>query len=107
MIISHTKCVRLFCQLTGFNQALVQQMFTTVKEAYLGVFINRMMNSINDTVDGALIHLQDDYGQLMPHAILEREDIPNKTMYHPRDPIVTIITAVKELLDFSNINGAS
>ena len=101
MIISHTKCVRLFCQLTGFKQALVQQMFTTVKEAYLGFFRNRMMNSINDTVDGALIHLQDDYGQLMPHEILEREDISNKTMYHPRDPIVTIFSAVKELLGFS------
>ena len=50
---------------------------------------------------------QDKYGQLMPHELLEREDIVKKTIYNPRDPIVTVFSAVGELLEFSNIPGIS
>ena len=65
------------------------------------------MNSINDTMEGVLTHLQENYGQLMPHDILEREDIINKTIYNPRDPIATVLSAVKELLEFSDITRTS
>ena len=33
--IMHTKEVRLFCEVTGVEQALVQQIVGTVKESYL------------------------------------------------------------------------
>ena len=56
------------------------------------------MNFINDTVAGVLTYLQDNYGQLMPHKLLEREDIVKKTIYNPRHPIATMFSAVKELL---------
>ena len=49
---------------------------------------------INDTVAGILTHLQENYGQLMPHELLEQEDIVKKTNYNPRDPIATIFSAV-------------
>ena len=43
----------------------------------------------------------------MPHDLLEREDIINKTIYNPRDPIATVLSAVKELLEFSDITRTS
>ena len=58
MRIVHTKEVRLFREVTGVEQVLVQQIVGTVEEAYLADICNRTMNSINDTVAGVLTHLQ-------------------------------------------------
>ena len=41
----------------------------------------------------------------MPHEILEWEDIVNKTIYNPRNPIATVSSAVEELLKFADITG--
>ena len=73
MRIAHTKEVRLFCKVTGFKKALVQQIFSTVENAYLADIRNRTINSINYTVTNFLIHLQENYGKLMPHKLLERK----------------------------------
>ena len=107
MRIAHTKELRLFREVTGVEQALVQQIVGMVEEAYLAGIRNRTMNSINDTVTGVLTHLQDNYGHLMPHELLEREDIVKKTIYNPRNPIATMFSSVKELPKFSDITGTS
>ena len=107
MRITHTKEVRLFRGVTGMEQALVQQIFGTVEEAYLADICNRTMNYIINTVTGVLTHLQDNYVQLMPHKLLEREEIVKETIYIPRDPITTVFSAVKELLEFADITGTS
>ena len=73
MIIAHTKEVSLLRKLTGVEKSLVQHIVATVEEAYLTDIHNRTTNFINDTVAYVLIHLQDNYGQLMPHIILERK----------------------------------
>ena len=59
---------------------------------------NRTMNPTNKTVAGVIKHLQDNYGQLMPHKLLEWEDISKKKIYNPRKPIVTLVSVIKELL---------
>ena len=82
----------------------MQKIVATVNEAYLADIHNRATNSINDTVTDMLNHLHDKYGQLMPHEILEREDIFKKRIYNHRDPIVTVFSDVEELLEFSDIN---
>ena len=40
--------------------------------------------------------LQENYGQLMPHKILEHEDIVTKTAYHPIYPITTVFPPSKD-----------
>ena len=62
MRIAHTEKVFLFREVTGAEQALVQQIVATVEEAYLTYIYNRKKNSINDIVAYVLIHLQDNYG---------------------------------------------
>ena len=54
-----------------------------------------------------LNHLQENYGQLMPHKLFERKDIVKKTTYHTQDLIVTVFSAVEEILEFANITGTS
>ena len=103
MRISHTKEVPLFREVTGVEQALVQQIVGTVEEAYLVDIRNRTTNSIKYTVSGVLTHLQDNYGKLMPQEILEREDIVKYMSYNPRDPIATVFSAAKKLLEFTDI----
>ena len=73
MRISQTDEVHIFREVTGVEQALVQHIFSNVKEAYLVNICNRTTNSINDTVADVLPHPQDTYVQLMPHGILECE----------------------------------
>ena len=51
------------------------------KEAYLVDISNRMKNSINNTVADVITHLQDNYGQLIPHELPESKDIFKKTTY--------------------------
>ena len=104
---AHTEELCLFCEVTRIEQALMQEIIGTVEEAYLMDICNRTTNSINDTAMGILTHLQDNYGQLMPHELLEREEIVKKTIYNLHDPIATVFSAAEELLEFSDITGTS
>ena len=80
MRIAHTEGVRLFREMTEVEQALVQQIVGTANEAYLKDTYNRTTESINNTVARVLTNLQYNYGQLMPHKLLEPEDIAKKTI---------------------------
>ena len=101
----HTKGVRLLCEVMGEEQALVQQIVGTANKAYMVDIRNRTTKFINDTVSGVLTHMQENYGQLMPHNLLEQEDIVKKTIFNPRDPIATVFSPVEELLRLSDITG--
>ena len=70
MQIAHTKEVRLFREVTGSEQALVQQIIATAEEAYLTDSHNRTTNSINDNVADLITHLKENYGQLMHQKLL-------------------------------------
>ena len=107
MQIAHTDEVCLFREVTGVAQALVQQIVGAVEEAYLADIFNRTTDSINDTLMGVLPHLQDNYGQLMLHKLLEREDIFKKTIYNPCNLIATVFSTVEELLGYADIAGTS
>ena len=95
MRITHTEEVSLLREMTGAEQALLQQIVGTVEKVYLADIWNRNTNSINDTVAGVLTHLQDNCGQLIMHELLEREDIVKNTIYNPCNPIATVFYAVK------------
>ena len=107
MLTANTKKVLLFREVKVVEQTLMQQIVTTVKEAYLTDIRDRIKNSINDTMLDMLTQLQDNYGQLMPCDLLKRKCIVKKTNYHTRDPIATVLSSVKELLEFSVITGTS
>ena len=66
----------------GVEQALVQKIVGTFKEAYLEDILNCKTKSINDTVEEVLIHLQENYGQLISYKLIEHNDIVKKTTYH-------------------------
>ena len=96
--------MHLFREVTGVEQALVQQIVDMVKEAYLTYIRNRATKSINSTVADVLTHLQENYGQFMPHELLERKYVVKKMTYHPRFPIATVLSSVEELLELSDID---
>ena len=56
MRISHTKKVCLLWEVTGVDQALVQQIVATVEEAHHKDIRNQMTNSINNTVAAVMTH---------------------------------------------------
>ena len=79
--------------------------FGTVEADYLADIRNRTTNSTKDTVAGVLTHLQEKYGQVMLHNLLEQEYIVKKTIYSPCDPIAAVFYTVEELLEFAEITG--
>ena len=50
MWIAHNEEMRLFCEVTGVEQALVKQIVGTVEKAYLAGIRNRTTNLINNTM---------------------------------------------------------
>ena len=95
MQITNTEEARLFLEVTVLEQSLVQKQNATVEESYLADIYNRTNNFISNTVAEKLTCLQNNYLQLMPHELLEREDIVKKTTYNPRYPIMTAFSSVK------------
>ena len=93
--VAHTKEVHLFCEVTRFKQALLQQIVATFKEAYLADIRNCTNSFISNTMSDVLTQLQDNYGRLMPYELLKREEIVKKTTYHPREPTATLFSDVK------------
>ena len=75
--------MHLLQEVTEVGQALVQKIVATVKEAYLTDICNCITNYINNTAADVLTRLQDKYGKLIPHELLERKDIVKNTIYNP------------------------
>ena len=103
----HTKSVCCLREVTGIEKSLIQQIFVKVKDNYIEDIDNRTTNSINDTVAYIFTYLQDNYRQLMKHKFLECKYTAKKKIYHPCQPIMSIFSVVKELLEFSNITDTS
>ena len=59
MRISYIESVCLFCEVTELYQALIQNISSTVVEAYLVDNCNQTTNLINSTVANVLTHLQE------------------------------------------------
>ena len=72
MHITHNEALRLFCEVMGVEKSNTNKIITTVDESYLADNHNKTTNSINDTVADVLTHLQENYGQKMPHELLGR-----------------------------------
>ena len=69
---AHVEYLRVFCEVMGADQALIQQIFATIDATYLADVQDRTTNSINISVSALLVHLQDTYGTLMPHELKEK-----------------------------------
>ena len=73
MHITYTKEVHLFREATGVEQDLIQQIVSTVEGAYLTDIHNSTTNPINNTGADVLTHVQEQYGKLMTHKILDHQ----------------------------------
>ena len=92
MQIAHTKKMRLLHEVKGVEEAPMRKIVGIFEEAHQADIHNRTTNSItntvagvltdfiNNSVAGVLTHLQDNYSHLMPHDLLEWEDITKNTI---------------------------
>ena len=51
------------------------------------------------------MHLQESYGQLMPHELLKWEDIVKTKIYNLHNLITTVFSTVEEVLELAEITG--
>ena len=87
---AHIEDLRVFCEVMGVEQALIQKIIATIDTTYPEDVQDRTTNSINVSVSALLLHPQETYGTLMPHEFQEKEDKAKKTIYNPRDPIASV-----------------
>ena len=67
---------------------------------------NRATNAIPGPVHLVLDYLNNIYGKLTPQLLDEKETLLRATNYTPASPIDTIFTAVEDLADYAELNGA-
>ena len=103
MWIAHNEEVGLFQEVRGLEQALVQKIVATVKEAYLEDIHNQTTNSIQDTMADELTQFQDNYGQLMPHKLLKREYIIKNMTYNHRDTVLIYISTMVIIVRYKKL----
>ena len=98
---SHIEDLRVFREVMGLEQALIQKIVATIYSTYLKDVRDRTTNSINLSVLALLMHLQETYGTLMPHEFQEKEDEVQRMTYNPRDPIARVFSVVDNLVELS------
>ena len=74
---TNVEAVRVFREVLGVTSSLIQKIINSLEEAYLLDIRNRISNSITVKIAELLTHLWENYGQLIPRELLEREEMTN------------------------------
>ena len=69
--------------------------------------MNCATNAIPGPVHIVLDYLKDTYGKVTPQLLDKKETLLHAINYTPPSPIDTIFTAVEDLEDYSELNGAT
>ena len=77
---AHIEDLRVFCDVMGGEQALIQKIVATIDASYMEDVRDRTTNLINLSVSALLVHLQEMYVTLMPHEFQEKEDEAKRTI---------------------------
>ena len=80
---------------------------STINAKFLTALINRATNAIPGPVHLVLDSLNNTYGKVTPQLLNKKEKLLRATNYTPPSPIDTIFTAVEDLEDYSELNGAT
>lgn len=99
----HNEALRVFREVLGVDQALLQQLVEAIEPQYLSALRNRQSNSITLPFYDVLNYLQDTFGRVTPQMLDDRIAEVTCMSYTPTLPIDIVFNAIDDLCDFAEL----
>ena len=102
---NHTEALRVFHEVRGVEQALIQQLVTAIDNKYLIAFKNRATGQFNGTLRELIQHLRTTYGKISPAQLIAYEAEVTNMTYDPTTPVDLVFSKIDDLLmygEFAN-----
>ena len=102
---NHAESLRVFHEVRGVEQALIQQLVTAIDNNYLVAFKNRATGQFNGTLVQIIQHLRTTYGKISPAQLIAYEAEVTNMTYDPTTPVDLIFGKIDDLLmygEFAN-----
>ena len=97
----------LFREVSGVKKAWISQIVSAINAEFLTALRNCATNAIPGPVHLVIDYLKDTYGKFTPQLIDENETLMRTINYTLASPIDKIFTAVEDLADYAELNGAT
>jgi hypothetical protein len=100
---AHHEQLRLFQEVQGVEEALIQQIVKAVKAPYLAAIRDRGSNSLRGPINSILMHLQTLYGRVSLQMLEDREQELRNMPYNAKYPIDMVFNSVEDFVDFAEL----
>ena len=93
---NHTEALRVFHEVRGVEQALIQQLVTAIDNKYLIAFKNRATGQFNGNLMQIIQHLRITYGKISPAQLISYEAEVTNMTYDPTTPVDLIFGKIDD-----------
>ena len=99
----HEESTRLFREVNGVEQTLIQQIVSAVEPKYLRAFRTPCTNKLNHTIPEIFNHLFNTYGDVTPSKLRELQTRVESLAFPPSEPNGSIFSEIDDLAVISEI----
>jgi uncharacterized phage-associated protein len=95
--------LRVFHEVRGVEQALIQQIVTAVDEQYITAVKNRETGQFTGDIRQIFTYLLNTYGKISPSQLSEFEKEVTNMHYDPVSPVDNIFNKIEDLLEYGDL----
>ena len=95
--------LRVFHEVRGVEQSLIQQIVTAVDEQYIIAMKNRETGQFTGDVRQIFTYLQNTYGKISPSQLSHFEKEVSEMHYDPVTPVDNIFNRIENLLEYGDL----
>ena len=99
----HQEHLRVFREVIGVEQALLQQLVEAIEPQYLSALRNRQTNSITVPLYDVLTYLENTFGRVTPNMLDDRAEEVARLGYTVHQPIDIVFNAIDDLADYAEL----
>ena len=102
----HAESTRVFREVLGIEQAIIQQMVVAIEPKYLCALRTPGTNKLNNYIPEILMHFFTTYGDVIPTDLSELNLRVENLTFPPSEPVDTIFSEIDDLAAISEIANA-
>jgi hypothetical protein len=100
---TYDELLRVFHEVRGVEQALIQQIVTAVDEQYIIAMKNRDTGQFTGDIRQIFTYLQNTYGKISPSQLSQFEKEVAEMHYDPVTPVDNIFNKIEDLLEYGDL----
>ena len=100
---AHTEALRVFYEVRGVEQALIQQIIAAVDQQYLISLRNRTTGQFTGNVLQILQYLHQTYGRISPGQLGDFESEVVSMTYDPCTPVDNVFNKVEDMMEYGEL----